>query len=59
MARAGVIAMTMGDDGAVDGRMRIDEELAGLAKEPAFGGINPGLGMWCQHDRTRYSILQP
>ena len=49
MAGARVVAMTMGDDGAVDGGMGIDEELAGLAIKPAFGGVNPGLGMWCQH----------
>ena len=47
VARAGMIAMTMGDHRPVDGQMRIDVKLARLAKEPALGRIEPAF-------RTRF-----
>ena len=41
VAGAGVIAMAVGDDGAIDRARRVDEEAARLAKEPAVGRIEP------------------
>jgi len=47
--RKRVIAMPMGDDGAIDRAMRIDEELTGFAIEPAIGRIEPSFGMGKEH----------
>ena len=41
MARAGMIAMAMGDHRPIDGKMRVDMELARLAIEAALGRIEP------------------
>ncbi len=38
---AGVVAVAVGDDGAVHGPHGIDEEPAGFAPQPLRGGVEP------------------
>ena len=49
IVRPGMVAMAMGDDGALDGAGGIDEEIAGGAIEPLRTRKQPGRGMGRRH----------